>query len=155
MHFERVVTERLTLEPVSRTVAEAIVRGDLTQVVAGDGWPHDDTCDGLGMALALGHAPGWLVVVDGVVIGDCGVHGAPDADGRVELGYGLSAAYRGRGYGSELVRAAAQALRRQPDVRQVVARGVLRENRPSRRALERAGFRVTHEDARTVSYALD
>ena len=52
LSFERIATERLTLEPLSRTVAGAIVQGDLAQVKAGKGWPHEDTRDGLAMRQA-------------------------------------------------------------------------------------------------------
>ena len=41
----------------------------------------------------------------GEAIGTCGWHGGPAADGTAEIGYGLSAAYRGHGYGRESVAA--------------------------------------------------
>jgi len=91
------------------------------------------------MALAHGHAPGWFVTREGVVVGDCGTHGDPDPSGDVELGFGLAAAYRGRGYGTELVIAVSGWLLDQAGVRRVTAR-VDPDNTPSRRALERAGF---------------
>ena len=135
MRREPIETERLRLVPIRREQAEAILRGDLSSVRAGEGWPHADTLDGLRLA------PGWLVEADGVVIGDCGTHGPPDADGRVEIGYGLAAPYRGRGYGTELVTALAQWLLRQEGVSCVVAETEA-GNVPSRRALERSGFRL-------------
>jgi RimJ/RimL family protein N-acetyltransferase len=86
-------------------------------------------------------APLWLVELDGVVIGDCGTHGEP-ADGEVEIGYGLAAEHRGHGDGGEVVQALSQWLLAQPDVERVVAETDA-DNVPSRRALERAGFRAT------------
>jgi RimJ/RimL family protein N-acetyltransferase len=152
--FERLVTERLVLEPIAREVAEAVVAGDLSGLRVGEGWPHADTVDGLGMAVRHGHAPGWFVTLGGEIIGDCGTHGPPDDAGDVEIGYGLAAPYRGRGYGNELVAAASAWLMSRPGVRRVVAREVLADNMPSRRALERAGFVLEREEGALVWYAL-
>jgi ribosomal-protein-alanine N-acetyltransferase len=94
------------------------------------------------------------VLLDGVVIGDGGTHGEPDAAGDVELGYGLAGPYRGHGYGSEVVTALSQWLLAQPGVRRVVARGVLEDNVASRRALEGAGFELESAAEGQVSYAV-
>src|ERR1700759_5034834 len=94
---EPIATARLVLQPITREQAQAVVDGSHT-LPAGAGWPHADTRDGLGMALRLGHAPGWLITLGGTVIGDAGIHGEPDSHGDVELGYGLAEPYRGHGY---------------------------------------------------------
>jgi len=134
-----IATPSLVLEPLSVEGARAIVAGDVSRVRSGRGWPHADTIDGLRIALTRGHAPGWLVTLDGTVIGDCGTHGDPDERGDVELGFGLAAPYRGRGYGNEMAGALSGWLLAQPGVLRVVGRVEL-SNTPSRRALERAGF---------------
>lgn len=153
--FERLVTDRLVLEPIAPEVAEAVVAGDLSGLRVGEGWPHADTVDGLGMAVRFGHAPGWFVTLAGEIVGDCGTHGPPDEAGDVEIGYGLAAPCRGRGYGSELVIAASRWLLGRPGVRRVVAREVLADNMPSRRALERAGFVLERSEGGLVWYALE
>lgn len=150
----RIGTWRLVLVPVSSELAQAIIAGDLSAVRAADGWPHQGTLDGLRMALARGHAPGWLVTAGGVVIGDCGVHGEPDEQGEVEIGYGLAAPYRGIGYGTELVIAISEWLLEQSAVAQVCAHTAI-DNWASRRALERAGFRLESADPHHARYALD
>jgi RimJ/RimL family protein N-acetyltransferase len=152
--FERLATARLVLEPIAPEVAGAVVAGDLSGLRVGEGWPHADTVDGLGMAVRHGHPAGWFVTLDGEIIGDCGTHGPPDEAGDVEIGYGLAAPYRGRGYGNELVVAAARWLLGRPAVRRVVAREVLADNVPSRRALERAGFVLEREEGGLAWYAL-
>ena len=152
--LERIVTPRLVLEPFPVEAARAVLEGDLSSVRAGEGWPHDDTLDGLRITLGQGAEPGWLVTLAGVVIGDLGTHGPPDENGDVEIGYGLAAPYRGRGYGSELVSAASQWLLARPDVGRVVARKVLADNVPSRRALERAGLAIEREERGLTWYAL-
>jgi RimJ/RimL family protein N-acetyltransferase len=143
----------IVLQPVSAALAHALVAGDLTGVAAGEGWPHADTLDGLGMAVQHGHEAGWLVTLDGVVIGDCGTLGPPNAAGEVEIGYGLAEPFRGRGHGTELVAALARELLARPDVRRLTAK-VLKDNLPSRRALERAGFSVDLTGDEYVWYGL-
>ena len=133
------------LEPLSEALAQALVTGDLSGVSPGEGWPHADTMDGLRIAVSQGHEAGWLVLLDGVVIGDCGTLGPPNEAGEIEVGYGLAVPYRGCGHGSELVRALTQTLLARPGVQRLTAK-VLRENTPSRRALERAGFVVEQSD---------
>ena len=148
-----ITTARLVLAPISEATANAVVAGDVSTLIAGEGWPHADTLDGLRMALAHG-APGWLVTLEGVVIGDCGTHGQPEQTGDVELGYGLAEPYRGRGYGTEIVIGLSSWLLGQGGVHRVVARRVAVENTPSRRALERAGFILESADERHTWYAL-
>jgi RimJ/RimL family protein N-acetyltransferase len=140
------------LQPVSRAAAAVLAAGDLTTVRAGDGWPHDDSMDGLRMA-AAGAGLCWLVTLDGLVIGDCGTHGPVDADGAAEIGYGVAAPYRGRGYGGQMVSALAHWLLGQPGITEVIAH-TCAGNIPSRRALERAGFRLAGERDGECRYAL-
>lgn len=148
----RLATPHLILAPLDAGTAAAVRDGDLTGLTAGAGWPHDDTLDGL-HGIAQGRAFGWLVTRDGVVIGDCGVHGAADEHGDIEIGYGLAAPFRGRGYGTEVVEAITRHLLSRPDVQRVVA-GTEPDNQPSRRVLERAGFTVTGQDGDEVRYAI-
>jgi RimJ/RimL family protein N-acetyltransferase len=157
-------TARLRLEPLTAEMARAILAGDLsglaaaglatTGLAAADGWPHEDTADGLAMAVKTGHPPGWLVTVGGTVIGDIGTHGPVDEAGRVEIGYGLAAPSRGQGYGSEAVAAVTEWLLSQPGVRQVRAH-TLTSNAPSRRVLEKAGFTYVGLDEGEALYQRD
>jgi RimJ/RimL family protein N-acetyltransferase len=148
-----IATPRLLLVPVSPELAVSVVDGDVSTIVAGDGWPHADTADGMRIALARGHAPGWLVTLDGVVIGECGMHGEPDSSGELELGYGLARPYRGRGYGTEVVAGLSRWLLDQDGVLRVLGR-VDVDNTPSRRALAHAGFVLEWTGRRYASYAL-
>jgi RimJ/RimL family protein N-acetyltransferase len=157
-------TARLRLEPLTAEMARAILAGDLsglattglatTGLAAADGWPHEDTADGLAMAVKTGHPPGWLVTVGGTVIGDIGTHGPVDEAGRVEIGYGLAAPSRGQGYGSEAVAAVTEWLLSQPGVRQVRAH-TLTSNAPSRRVLEKAAFTYAGLDEGEALYQRD
>ena len=153
---EPIATERLVLRPLDAAGARAVVAGDLSSLEPAEGWPHDDTVDALRMAARpeTGTVV-WLVTLDGLVIGDCGTLGGIDDRGDVEIGYGLAAGHRGRGYGNEVAAALARWVLAQPGVERVVAREVLAENVPSRRALENAGFALEREADGLTWYALD
>ncbi|MGH7912152.1 MAG: GNAT family N-acetyltransferase [Candidatus Dormibacteraceae bacterium] len=154
MIFERLTTARLTLQPVGDEAARRILAGDLTGARPAPGWPHDDTADGLRLAVEQGQPAGWLVVHDGQTVGDCGTHGPVDAEGRVEIGYGLAAPSRNQGLGTELVRAITGWLLTQPGVNAVRAH-TLPDNRASRRVLERAGFSARGFDGGELLYECD
>jgi RimJ/RimL family protein N-acetyltransferase len=148
-----IATPRLLLVPASREAARAVVSGDLSEVRAAEGWPHEGTLRGLGAALRQGHAPGWFVTLDDIVIGDCGIHGEPDDRGEIELGYGLAEPYRGRGYGTEVAVGLSRWLLAQDGVRCVVGRAAL-DNPPGLRTLERAGFMLESADDKYARYLL-
>lgn len=144
----------MRLVPCSVALARAVVDGDLSGVTAGRGWPHADTLDALRPYAEHGSddLPGpFLVVHDDVVVGDCGWYGPPDDTGTVEIGYGLAAPYRGRGLGTEAVRALLDWLATQPGIRTVVARTDT-TNLASRRLLERLGFTVESTEGNAVTY---
>src|SRR5580693_5133741 len=52
---------------------------------------------------ALGGRGGWLMGVDGEVVGLCGYKVAPAADGDVEIGYSVAPARRRLGYATRAV----------------------------------------------------
>jgi RimJ/RimL family protein N-acetyltransferase len=122
----------------------------VTDLPVAPGWPHADTAIGLGFADHGGWT--WLIVDDeGRVAGECGVKGAPGADGVVEIGYGLAGPSRGRGLGGRAVSALLTELRGRPGVRVVEAR-VSVDNLASRRLLERLRFDLTDVEAAEVVY---
>ena len=141
----RMTTERLVLVPQTLEAARALLAGQDAGLPLADGYPHADTFDALRMFVdwvTSDDEGGWFVTLaDGRVIGDCGTHGWTDDAGRVEIGYGLAAPYRGQGYGTEAVRALAGWLAAQPDVRTVTA-SVEVGNVASRRLLERLDFEL-------------
>jgi ribosomal-protein-alanine N-acetyltransferase len=52
-----------------------------------------------------------------VAVGRSGFHAAPDAEGMVEVGYGVDPAYRRRGYARAALELAIDRARTEPDVR--------------------------------------
>jgi RimJ/RimL family protein N-acetyltransferase len=151
----RLVGPRVALVPVPQDLARAVCTGEgladalgALRLRAGRGWPHADTADAL-RPLAE-HGPpdgdgGWLLTVDGEVVGDLGWRGGADAGGDVLLGYGLAAPSRGQGLGTEAVAVLCAWAERQPGVQRLVAE-VHADNAASRRLLRRLGFREEPDD---------
>ena len=152
---QTVATPRLLLTPVTGEIGRTVLAGDFSRIETAQGWPHDDTLDALRMAFnPASRSLIWFVTLQEVVIGECGTLGLIDEAGDIELGFGLAAEHRGAGYGNEVARALSEWLISQPGVGRVVARGVLANNTPSRRALQNAGFVLEKEDAGLTWYAL-
>jgi RimJ/RimL family protein N-acetyltransferase len=96
---------------------------------------------------------------DGRAVGGMGFHGAPDEDGRAEVGYDLAESARGNGYAAEALRALSAWALSRDDVTSLFAT-VDRVNAPSQSVLSRAGFtRVSEasgegEDGEQYAYEL-
>lgn len=139
----------IELRQVTHDLALAVVAGDdLGDLPRVHDWPHADTFDAL-RPLAQhpeDTGPGtFLVLLDGQVVGDCGWFGPPDADGEVEIGYGLAPSVRRRGLGTETVKALLAWVRSQGATR--VRAEVLPGNEASLRLLRRLGFDLAGEHA--------
>ena len=135
-------TARLSLGPVTATLAHAILAGDLSGLSAAPGWPHEHTTAGL--AHAARPPPAGLAHGRREVICDCGSHGPADERGYVEIGYGLAAPYRGRGFGSEAVTAMTAWLLTQPDIARV--RACTAAGNMASRVSWKAGYRLADHD---------
>jgi RimJ/RimL family protein N-acetyltransferase len=126
------------LEPLDTATVHALLAGDLAGRETAPGWPHDDT--GAGLSFVDHGGTAWLVIDDdGRIAGECGTKAPPDADGMVEIGYGLAAGSRGRGLGSAAVAALVERLTSEPGVRRIEAE-VHAHNIASQRVIERAGL---------------
>lgn len=137
MTSEDIHGDGLVLVHVPADRVDAILAGDLPGYTAGRGWPHDDTPAALSFRAARGST--WLVTVDNVIVGDIGTKGPPDADGRVEIGYGLAGPSRGQGLGTRAAGVLVSWLLARDDVRTVIAH-VDPANASSVRLLLRLGF---------------
>ena len=81
----------------------------------------------------------WIIEnKDGTHIGDLSFKGL-NADGSVEIGYGIDEAYREKGYATEAVNAAVEWALRQPGVTCVEAE-TEPDNKASQRVLGKCGF---------------
>ncbi|MCW2598226.1 MAG: N-acetyltransferase [Frankiales bacterium] len=151
----------IELRQVTPAVALAVTSyGDVDASLAGlqraTDWPHEDTADALRPLAEHPFHTGegtFLVVHDGVVVGDCGWFGPPDEDGEVEIGYGLAPSARRQGLGRASVVLLLDWVRARGA--RAVRAEVLPGNLPSLRLLaglgftdigERAGHRVLRHD---------
>ncbi|MER6124277.1 GNAT family N-acetyltransferase [Streptomyces sp. NPDC001795] len=154
--------ERLTLQGITPAAAADLRAGGTGGFEWLDGGPFEGTREAAGLvvkAYETGvHRPEWGVFVlvrsaDGRAVGSMGFHGAPDEEGRAEVGYDLVEAARGNGYATEALRAlAAWALARE-DVRAVFA-VVDKDNTASQGVVSRAGFRRVAGDGEQDAYEL-
>ena len=135
----------VTLQPVTRRVAQAVLDGGTITGTFEEGALHDGIPQAMGIAIrdidsgaAAALPTVWLVVrrADGRVVGDLGTHGPPDGAGCVEIGYSLAPSVRGRGIGAAAVAALVGTLAAVPGIRRITAvTGA--QNTASRRLLER------------------
>ncbi|MET8942406.1 GNAT family N-acetyltransferase [Streptomyces sp. NPDC004542] len=152
-------TERLTLVGVRPAAARDLRLGGDGGFEWIEGGPFQGTRDAAGMVVKAYEAGvlrpefGLFVLVrreDGRAVGGMGFHGAPDEEGRAEVGYDLVEAARGRGYATEALRALSRWALARDDVRLLTAT-VDGENLPSQAVVTRAGFhRATVEEERTA-----
>ncbi|MEW2416905.1 GNAT family N-acetyltransferase [Streptomyces sp. NPDC046866] len=139
-------TERLVLR--TWTAAEALAVSAHEGGTRPDGWAADFPAEGdRVIASLLGDNPAWLGAYghrliterdSGLIVGSIGLFWPPH-EGLLEIGYGVVASRRGRGYATEAVRALAAFALTAPGVHTVTA-GVELSNPASVRVLEKAGF---------------
>jgi RimJ/RimL family protein N-acetyltransferase len=141
----------VTLQPVTRRVARAVLDGGPIASEFEEGAWHDRIPQAMGAAIrdidsgAAAVLPTvWLVVrrADGRIVGDLGTHGPPDGEGCVEIGYSLAPSVRGQGIGTAAVAALVGRLTAVPQVRRLTAVTGAR-NTASRRLLQGQGFELT------------
>lgn len=134
----------MKLVQVGRGARDAALRGELAEYLAAPGWPHEDSEPGMSFLDAGGLA--FLVLDDDDrIIGECGTKSPPSVDGTVEIGYGLAAPSRGKGFGNRAVAALVARLDEEPEVRAIEAE-VHVGNVASYRVLERLGFTAGEPD---------
>jgi RimJ/RimL family protein N-acetyltransferase len=88
---------------------------------------------------AQGHAAQWMIVVAGEIVGLIGYKAVP-AEGRVEIGYGVSASRRHRGYATAAVAEVITLARSDPRVNTILA-DTLVDNHASQAVLRKNDFR--------------
>lgn len=158
----RIPAARLTLQGVTPAAAADLRAGGNGGFTWLDGAPFDGTREASGMVLrayeAGVHRPEWGLFVlvrraDGLAIGGLGFHGAPDEDGRAEVGYDLVESARGNGYATEALRALSAWALARDDVRLLFA-VIERHNFPSQRVIARAGFKQVSDEGEHFAYEL-
>lgn len=125
-----------------------LVAGEPLHLDCAPGWPHEETIPSIQLALDAGCDPGWLVLREGVVVGECAVKGGRPYGREAEISYGLAGPQRGRGIGTAVVGILSAWLLRQPEIDAVTA-DVRWDNAASIRVLEKSGFRRDQGDPQT------
>lgn len=146
---------RLTLVACPLETAQALLAnlreaGRILGAEIPSGWPSPEIEEILPLYIQeLIHDPEalgwgiWIVIHRGEnVVGAAGFKGRPDAEGTVEIGYGVAPACRGQGYATEAVQALVGWAFSHPEVKRVVAE-CAPDNPASIRVLDKAGFRLT------------
>ncbi|WP_433324547.1 GNAT family N-acetyltransferase [Spirillospora sp. CA-294931] len=149
------VTERLVLRKWTAAELSAVVAGHRE-----DGWAADFPAEGdrviAGVIAELGNESddyGHRLIVErdgGALVGSISLLESPD-EGLVEIGYGVVASRRGRGYAAEAARALVEFALASAGIDGVYAE-VERVNPASIRVLEKAGFRMYGSTESTVRY---
>lgn len=98
----------------------------------------------------------WLLITPAPDFGAglVGFKGAPDAEGSVEIGYGIDPLLRGKGYMTEAVSVLVAWAFAHPGCRAVTACGVLNENLASQQVLIKAGFTLAAQNAHTSDWKI-
>ncbi|MBE6478124.1 MAG: GNAT family N-acetyltransferase [Propionibacteriaceae bacterium] len=139
-------TRRLDLVGVDPAQAQALAEG-VCPLPCAPGYPHADTSSAARLARAAIEFDNWVpgygmyMIVrrrDGLVVGDIGFHAPPDLRGAAEIGYGLAASARHRGYMSEALTALLDWAHANGCA--TVLADVDPDNAPSIAVLERCGF---------------
>ncbi|BCL12512.1 GNAT family N-acetyltransferase [Micromonospora sagamiensis] len=123
-------------------------------------WAEDFPAEGDRVIVSLfGDHPAWLgeyghrQIIErdsGLAVGSIGLFWPP-TDGAVEIGYGVVASRRGRGYAAEATRALTEFAFTASGVDSVYANVDL-SNPASIRVLEKAGFHLTQREQNTAQY---
>ncbi|MFI1798454.1 GNAT family N-acetyltransferase [Streptomyces sp. NPDC020379] len=153
----QLTTDRLVLRPW--TMAEATAVLDDTRSAH---WADDFPAEGDRVIAGLfDQNPAWLgehghrLIIErdsGLVVGSIGLFWPP-SEGILEIGYGIVASRRGRGYAPEATRALAEFALTAPDVHTVSANVEL-SNPSSVRVLEKAGFHRWATEENTARFRL-
>ncbi len=159
MCLKNIKTSRLILIPVTLDITESLIHGSTDEVkklgiIIDEAWPTKDTMDILPIinrVLEKDKVPSgfefWMIVKkdDMKIIGDIGFHGKPNEKGEVEIGYGLVAQERGKGFGFEALKAIMDWAISQNSVK-VIKADCLISNIPSARILKKAGMKEIDRD---------
>ncbi len=152
----------LALREITPAAAADLAEGGTGGLTWIEGGPYEGTRTAAGMVVkgyASGaHRPEFGVyalvrTADEVTVGAMGFHGPPDDEGRVEVGYDLAEAARGRGHATVALRALADWALARADVTSLLAL-VEPGNLPSQALLARVGFTPLPPRGPNLAYGL-
>ena len=155
-------TERLLLVTLLAEEIEALIAGDSERVetLIGFTFPPDDPNRGVDLSWHLKalredlNQRSWRIRViversSGTVVGSINLKGPPNAEGDVEVGWGLNEDARRKGYATEASAAVVNWISKQPGVATISAT-IPDDNDASKRLAGRLGFVRTNDTRRNL-----
>ena len=99
----------------------------------------------------------WLIKVlhESYGVGMIGFKGIPNAEGEVEIGYGIDPEHWNKGYTTEAVTRLIQWAFTDPRCTRIIAPDTQRSNMASNRVLEKVGMRIYEESEHAISWCLE
>ena len=167
MQFKRIDTERLYLIPFTLCICREVLNNDFTSlrnmnINPGQTWPDEDMLetlpriiDKLNLVTTPSGFESWIIIEKGTnsVIGDTGFKGLPDINGAADIGYGIIASARRKGYAIEAVNALIDRAFQQPELR-VITASCEPANTSSAKVLKRIGFSFKGTDEEMFQWEL-
>lgn len=155
-------TERLLLVVLLAEEIEALIAGNRERAehLIGFRFPPDDPNRGVDLSWHLralredqNQRPWRIRVIversSGAVVGSINLKGPPNAEGDVEIGWGLNDDVSGKGYATEASAAAIDWVKKQPGVTTISAT-IPDDNHASKRLAGRLGFARTNDTRRNL-----
>lgn len=154
MQSKKIITERLYLIPFTLRICKEVLNNDFSSlkemnINPGETWPDEDMLETLPRIidkLKLVPAPSgfesWIIMEKetNTVIGDTGFKGLPDSNGAANIGYGIIASARRKGYAIEAVSGLINRAFQHPEL-SVITASCETTNTGSAKVLERLGFK--------------
>ncbi|MFC6097293.1 GNAT family N-acetyltransferase [Flavobacterium qiangtangense] len=165
MNIEKIETERLLLIPFTKQLCHLVNDKNFVALQnnglnAGEGYPDQETLDTIPKIVAnieLSNGPtgfeSWVIITkqEMKIIGDVGFKGIPNQAGEIDLGYGIIASERQKGYAFEAAKALCDWAISQENVNTITAKCLV-ENEGSYKTLEKLNFKRITEDESMFHY---
>jgi ribosomal-protein-alanine N-acetyltransferase len=167
LQIEQLLTERLLLIPFTIPICKNLINDDFSDLIKmglkkGKGWPDDDVTDTLPKILnnlSIVESPtgfeSWMIIKKDTleIIGDLGFKGFNDAEGNIDIGYGIIKEERQKGYATEAVAALIQWAFSNEFVKEITARCLI-DNTSSIHLLKKCKFTEISKDNEMLYWAL-
>ncbi len=167
MSLKSINTTRLILVPITLEIIRDLLKNSTSELKklglkTDENWPTNDTKDILPIIckefekyiVPTGFEFWMIVNRDNMqVMGDIGFKGQPNNEGEVEIGYGLIAEEREKGYGYEALEAMVKWAFSQEKVKGVKA-DCLIDNYPSIKILEKVGMKEINRNEEFIYWEL-
>ena len=168
MNIEKIETDRLLLIPFTKQLCHLVNDKNFVALQnngfnAGEGYPDQETLDTIPKIVAnieLSNGPtgfeSWVIITKKAmkIIGDVGFKGIPNQAGEIDLGYGIIASERKKGYAFEASKALCDWAISQENVNRITARCLI-ENEGSYKILEKLNFKRISLDETMFYYNLE